>query len=189
MINLLFAQKKKALQREYIVRAITTALGALLIAALVGIALLIPSYVLTQSRSRLFLNRAEEVRNNPAFAVTTELNESLREAEMVIGLLDDSDSSSAVLESVLDPVLKHADADDLHVHLTSLQFNHGAEGNQPTLVINGTAETRPELLSFIDVLRSEERFTEVMSPVSNFTQNQDIAFRLELDVNPEYLYE
>lgn len=65
--------------------------------------------------------------------------------------------------------------------VTITKWSYG-RGTPSTLTILGQADTRDELLAFLDNLKKSDQFTAVNSPISNLIKNRNVPFTLGLTI-------
>lgn len=70
------------------------------------------------------------------------------------------------------------------IYVVSVGYNRGGGKIGSTLTVNGHANTRVNLLKYVDLLEKSEKFARVNSPVSNLLSREELQFTLVLDLKP-----
>jgi hypothetical protein len=187
MINLLSLKNKKGLQQEYYFRLVFVVLQMLIGVFLVGVVLLAPSYVLTRQQTAARQWEVLDIRNNPEFQERGELLAALRSLRQQLGLFSVTEPHK-VSEAFFDPLLMAGDAEGLHIHFYEILFEQDDDDtNKATVQAFGFAENRGHLLRFLDIVQADPRFVDATVPVGDLAQNNDVSFRLTLEVEDTHL--
>lgn len=178
MANLLPTEYRQGLKKEYKFRLGTGVFGLLVLSLLVGILLLIPSFVLTITDLRAAQSQLETVsapsssqsistENEQIIAIT---NEKIKQAKSTKEL-----SPTTVIEDIM-TVLPSG------IELTSLALSRNDNG-QISARISGISQSRSNLLSFRDQLNAQPELIDVELPVSALAARENVSFSLSLTAN------
>jgi hypothetical protein len=75
------------------------------------------------------------------------------------------------------------------IEISNMTLRTTGEGGAFVMQIQGIADTRDRLVSYIETLRLREEFVSVFSPISNFLEETNVEFSLEVTVNEKvYAY-
>lgn len=174
MANLIPAEAKKTMVREYWMRAISVwvFLAAAAIAA-VG-SLMVPTYVLVDTQHRAAGSRAQDAEaTQNEFA---DANSALRAANALSGHLA-ADTEGVILTELIETVDRLAGN---RITITSFVFARGEDEAAEPFRISGAAADRTALLDFRDALRADPQFANVNLPLADLAGDEDISFSIEL---------
>ena len=171
-MNLLQDKNKKAIRGEYIRRLAVVAGMFLLFDFFVGIILIAPVYYRSgeQEKDLDFLlknseNKIAEGGRAPAAAVINDINDK-------ISILESRQKNAATKSAVLREISNERSDG---VSLTEFVFD-----DKNGLSISGTSRRREDLLGFVDLLKANERFKKVDSPVANLLKSKDFDFNIQI---------
>lgn len=173
MINLLPENNKKQLLTEYHYRVIVVALIAVIAVIIIGITLLVPSYVLSSLQQ-------EASRQTIAGANSTNVAEHKK-------LLDQLNAIKRTLKAIDEPqhmplaptVFFTTIVNDKLSAITITSFNYTL-GDKSTASIVGHANTREDLQAFAEKLKNDPTFSAVNLPISIFAKDKDLSFTITL---------
>lgn len=177
MFNLLPQEQNKDTSREYWHRLTAVSLIFILLAVLIGIVFLLPSYLISTARERRVSAEYELLKkslNNENF---DELNAILKTTAERLDIVKKSDEKSASLVRAIAEALRRKEK-GVKINLISSKSGLGGEGE---LTISGFASSRERLLSFKKSLESDKIFSKVELPISNFAKFSDIDFSIKLN--------
>lgn len=166
--NLLLVEEKRKVRMRYLVRVLGVA-GALgTLAVLAGIVALVPSYALlswelTNLRNDIALREiGAEDRDT--------VEQEVARARTLLTRLGSYPRQEHVTQHF---TLALADKPD-SVQVSGLSYEH--EGH--TLVIEGVARTRADLVGYSATLESSEGVERVVLPIANLARNNDVPFSI-----------
>lgn len=174
MRNLLPAAYRKKVTIEYRLRVAVVVFSLILIIAVVGIALLTPSYFLSRSKrdsaseQKAFIERSIEFRESEISA------ELLRKTRDRLVLLADDGNRMSFTE-IIEKLIR-----DKGIGVAISGISHVRLGGTGTLTITGEALQRDSLLAFKKALDREASFSSVSLPISDLAKSRDIEFTLTL---------
>jgi flagellar biosynthesis component FlhA len=183
MINLLSQQSKKSITTQYFWRLGTVA-GIIISGFLfMGTVLLIPSYFVVHEKEQTEITRAAELQSDEAFQENKELGMFVETTNNQLEKFGEIRKFS-VAERFIEPILGYASLDGgVNIRLDNIRYR--IADDEAIINLQGTAETRDDLLGFIETLKSDELFSSVDVPVSSFVQNTDINFQAVLSSSIE----
>ena len=177
MFNLLPSESKIAIRKEFKLRLAVLSTLALLITLLIAIILLIPSYLFSKAIEKEVLANKGIVEHSLRVQENETLKVDLAQARETLGVLSPSNapSTSFVLDKIT--ALKGKG-----ISITKLEFTALADRTKQ-VQISGLASQRDTLLSFKKKLSESKLFSEINLPVSNFADQEDIEFSMNLRGN------
>jgi len=177
---------KKEIRRRKI-GVLFLAFAALLAAIMItGLALMLPAYFnLTFSESeierRLILEK-ELLSRRDLEGLEGQINLTNALIKKYIG-------NEARRFSFADILMDTANTIPFGITLSNFAFE-SADGGAFKIGLDGKAATRGDLINYVNNLRRIEKFASVESPLSNLLREQDVTFRLTINIKPEfYFYE
>lgn len=176
MINLLLPEQKNSVKKEYIVRLVSIVLFSVFITFTILISLLIPVHALLKDKEftaeEYLISQSDETINEKENLRDTINNTN---SKLLILNKEEEKKSFIVYQDIFKTIL------DIRkdVRINSIIYqNNGV--TSPTTRVSGTADTREDLQLFTKRLESELHFTNVNAPISNFVQDRNIEFSLEI---------
>lgn len=172
-INLLPREEKKHIKRMYKSRRLATASWFLVALIGVSVILLTPLYLLSENIELLAENTRTQAGADSDFDIDSiedqiyEINRKARTLETVTSHLRVYAYISDITEDTREGI-----------SITGIAFSGG--GEEQTIDLVGTADTRDILLALRRDLEQKEYTNSVELPVSNFAQNVDIDFSITL---------
>ena len=171
MINLIPAEAKKRILREYWLRAVTVWFFLWSCAILLGVTLLVPSYVLINLQIKAYASSAQTAneKNENYESVAKELEHASKLAAAV-----SEQFQRPTMTQYLSRIksLESADA-----QVTRVNLSRDGESVRE-ISISGTAASRQALADFRNRLREEDGVESVDLPISNLAKDRDIPFEL-----------
>jgi hypothetical protein len=169
MINLIPATAKKSLIKEYWMRAATVWLFLWSVAVLLGIFILVPSYVLIHSQVSAYKDSAASASEKIASyeALAKELERSGKLAAMM------KDTFSKPSTSRYLALFRSLERDG--ITLSEISIIRGDKGVEP-VALTGIADDRQALAAFRDTMVAQEVISSVDLPLSNLAKDKDIPF-------------
>jgi hypothetical protein len=175
MLNLLPHEDKFFLKREFQTRVLVVILAFLLVTLLAGFLYLIPSFLLSKSKTVNALMKRKEMEKAIASETQDTIHTEVKKVREEIALLEPSPNSVSFSHFVQQVIADRA----VGIAILSFSMQKSGDGTG-VLSVNGKAASRSALLSFIDRLKKEDGVTRVDSPVSNFAKNSDIDFSISI---------
>lgn len=196
MINLIPESVKNALRQVVVTRIIVVFLVFFIIAEIIGILLLVPSYalVVTKDSSRIANQKSiDEMKNSQQ---ESGLSDSIKDVnDKVVILLNNKVFSSSTIVS--DLISKRVPG----VSVTGMTFNtrlpakrtktssSGATTTPTTpdpiirqIEVDGTAITKSALLSYIALLKKDAMFSDVNVPIDSIVKEKNVPFAIVLTI-------
>lgn len=180
LINLLPAERARALSRDYTIRFVTVV--ALMVAALVlaAAALLLPSYVFLLNSENTKTNRLAAMESTPSSADEKSLSARLTaltaEAATLVKLGNSPSVSSTMRQTLMVP---HPG-----IVLVGLSYTAAKGKSSGTLVVSGVAATRYALRGYQLALQSAPLALSANLPVSAYAKDAQIQFAITLILAP-----
>lgn len=175
MINLVPTNGLKTIRKEYWIRVVSVWLVLLGLVCIVGIVLLLPSYIrLTMQINDI--NAASNTLNESAISFdvsAAELIEANNQAQLLTRESDAPDFSEYI--AAAESVAGSGIAVDSFVLLTA--------SPSTLFTVTGEAATRQDLELFRDQLEASPEFLAVRLPISNFISDRDITFSMDITIS------
>ena len=176
MANLITEKQKKEIRIDYLIRLNSLSLLILSLLGLFILAYVVPYYI---SVGKKDMQVAEQFKT----VINVENKENTGESS--IKIISQTSDEMAALElydanggddDELNKIIKNKNSDIKINKLSSINLKNG----QVQLFVTGVSKTRDGLVSFIDDLKSKASFASVDSPISNFANNSNIPFTLNI---------
>lgn len=173
MFKLLTDEARRKVSHEYALRRAMLAIAGLSVVLVVGIVALVPSYVISLAHINAAKERTIALQNSPTREKSKELVASLEGINLKLKTL-----APGTPDMPYEYFLKVIDVKPKGVKLNN--FSWLKDKKSVTISIQGTANSRQDLLDFENRLNSSGNFSKAILPVSNFAKDKDIDFDLSL---------
>ncbi|MEK7462014.1 MAG: hypothetical protein AAB618_00345 [Patescibacteria group bacterium] len=178
MINLIPFEAKKHLVHEYWLRSVTVWFFLWSFVLLLGIVILIPSYVLINLQVKAYTASAETAdEKNASFE---NVAKELERASQTAVALSDRFAHPSMTEYV--SLFRGFESNSLRITQISLRRD---ETGIKEVKVAGTAEDRRTLAAFRTRMLDDERIETVDLPISNLAKDRDIPFDLSITMAKE----
>lgn len=176
MINLIPPFAKSRLSKEYWMRVATVWLLLCSVAILLGMFILIPPYVLTNSQVSAYKDSAESATKKIANyeAVSKELARSVAWA----GAIRENFAYPSTSEYVTFFRILERDG----ITISKISITRGEKEVEP-IVVGGIADNRQVLAAFRDSLVAQDVVSAVDLPLSNLAKDKDIPFEVTVTID------
>ncbi len=177
MINLLPKEEKRRIQNEYLIRFSIATLGFLAASGLVLTTAFLPAYFLSAAKVSALSLQKNELNKSQGVKIDTDVSKIIQDINARLALFPEQKSvgvnvSTDIIESIIS--LK---TDAITIREITYSID---EKNKATISLRGTATTRGTLLDFEHALEAVEHFDSVTLPVSDFIQDRDIDFSIDI---------
>lgn len=171
MINLIPADAKKHLVREYWLRSVTVWFSLWTFALALGVFVLVPSYVLINLQVKAYSDSAQtaDEKNANFESVGKDLEKASKAASALGAHFSDLQMTDYIKR------LHDFEASDISITQISIER---AEGGVAPIKITGTAEDRQSLAAFRSRMLEDETIETVDLPISNLAKDRQIPFEL-----------
>ena len=171
MINLIPATAKKTLVNEYWMRAVSVWFFLWSVSVLLGIFIMVPSFVLTYSQVSAYKDSAESATEKIANyeAVSKELERSGKLAAIM--------NANFALPSTSSYIALFRSLEQDGITISNISMTRGDKGINP-IEIAGFANDRQALATFRDTLVAQPGVASVDLPLSNLAKDKDISFEI-----------
>lgn len=174
MTNLIPLASKKEVRMEYRVRLASVAMLVLAGVFLVVGALLIPTYQLLALQNEAL--RIEEQKQPQKGAVYDAHVESITRANTYITQLM-NEPAQYHPSDIADRIIA-ADTDAIALH--TIRYTDTSDGGDVS--ITGDADTRSDLVAFVESLKAEDMFRSATVPIADLAPERNLPFRLEIEI-------
>lgn len=178
MFNLLPFEQKKRLKAEYKKRLVVVILLHFFIAELVAVVLLIPTIILTVTDENELSTQMHEFEIQTAETASSSYAALLKQTTDRLGILSPTRNKARPSEAFIHV----AEARQAGIHVEKMSYKASKDYAAGDLIIDGHADGRDALLLFRKSLESIENFSSVRLPVSNFAQEKNIPFSINIAV-------
>lgn len=177
MINLIPPSAKKSIVIEYWLRVFSVWGFIWAISLAIGIALLLPVYVLINLQvSNLTDSAASASQKLASYQdVTKDLNIANQQARSIV------DTRRFKTLSTYNEQFKALETGQ--VQLTSINITRGKDGVAP-ISLAGNAQNREALANFRDQIKAIPEVAAVDLPISNLAKDRDIQFTMSVTIKP-----
>lgn len=175
MRNLLPIKDKKYIRREYFIRLLSIGMLLVFFTALLSSVFLLPSLFISQTNEMAIRDQSEISKKSLEIQEQNISDTLLNEANEKLSLLS-AEVDRPLIQDAIRTVI-----DDLPngVVLYSISYSEIPD-EQGRITLIGVAESRSALLSFTKFLEQESLFSSATLPVSNFAQDNNIDFSIQL---------
>jgi len=178
-MNLLPPQIKSEIEKERYRRFVVVSGMFAASALVVAVILLLPSFFMFSFQQKYLNTRLVSVRQSNEQAKAGEIGKVIEDLNEKSQLVRAGRTASRPISSYLIKIVELKPAD---VSLTI--FNFGKSNAQKTdeFSLQGTAQERDALLTFVKKLEDSRDFSKVVSPVSNLLAERNFNFSLILEL-------
>ena len=176
MINLLPTEQKKTARHEYARRVRVLCVWFLFFLSIVGIATLAPPLALSTLQKDMFSTKITEQREDETYVLNQTIAQKFKTTKNMLETFSTHKNTLYISEDVFEKILAH---DALGIQIEGIFYNRAADGNS-RIEVGGIANTRTQLLDFVETLKGDERFLSVDVPISNFAQSRDVVFNIRI---------
>lgn len=165
-------------KRAYRRRVLIILLWGTFLVCLIGISLLVPSYILLDTKSETISRRYNELKSSVETSRADALDETFRQAEDKITILTEDRGGPEtwrIFFKISELTPEGVAVDDISYSLST-----NTEDEVFRIVVHGVADTRDVLREYVNVLEADELFTSVDLPVSSFSERENIEFNLTI---------
>lgn len=181
MINLLPAEDKGLIKKEYL-RRYSVVSGIFIFALIcISIVLLSPSYFLLISQKKSLETHLAVLQEGLTREEAEKIESSSRDLNVKLTFLASQEKEKRQISGLMKQIIN---AKSLAIKLTGFSYEKKAkEGNH--FFLEGSASTRTSFLAFIKNLAEIKDVANVISPPSNLLREEDFSFRLTLELTPQ----
>lgn len=172
-LNLLpkeYADRLKSIYQTRFWTVFLIASGAVLISLLLS---MIPTLLITNTKEAITIERLGKIKNSREYQQREELKEEISILSRKVDLLDSI--ASKKVTNLIDSISSKK-TEDIKIDGFGLFQDKTGE----IFTVSGVASNRNSLLAFSDSLQDKSLFSSIDLPVSAFSKDQDISFRIEM---------
>jgi len=176
MRNLLSEETKHEIKREYQLRLLLVLTVFLSISVIIGGISVFPSYVVSKAHESAVKSQVQfsgMILETDKQSASTIVRRTKIELKLLSELKERKPFSSWVNEIV--------ESKPDGVAINKLVYRALGGGENSSLVINGVARAREDLLLFERDLKSVPDFVSVILPISNLAEDKDILFSIRIE--------
>jgi hypothetical protein len=167
----------KVLKTEYRIRFFIVFLFFISLAILIASVFLFPSYLISSLAEKSAAANAQSAEIGTA-TDTTYITTGLSSAGSLITAI-----SSSVSSALSPVILRIAALRPKGISITSFDVSY-ADSNHSTVIIQGMADTRGDLVTFRNILEGDQVFAGVEVPISDLAPASHIQFSMQMSVTP-----
>ncbi|MEK7182474.1 MAG: hypothetical protein AAB334_01395 [Patescibacteria group bacterium] len=178
MVNLLPQKEKEFIKKEYSARLIIVFLILLIITILLLVVFLIPSYISLSVKESTAVEQIDLIKKSILNKDNADTEKKLNLIMTKISILDRNIDEYSLKDVVYEIIKNKLDG----IHVSDFLYNkvQKKDGIEKVITIQGTSDTRDELLKFKDLLVGIKYFKEVNLPLSNLTKETDVYFLINI---------
>lgn len=176
MLNFLPKQEKKKLINEYRIHLVVVSVGVIIILLIIAIIGLFPTYLAKQSQ-------ANDIEKNN-IAMNSQIDTSTSTPQQAQTAVSSTDTLNGILSSRIDTI------NEFPALITTMSSVFSKAGsnisinsvsiNGATVVVDGVALSRSELIDFQNRLRSDGTFASVILPISDLASPDNPTFSMQI---------
>jgi hypothetical protein len=174
MANLITEKQKKIIITDYLFRILAVSFFILSFLGLYVLAYVIPYYIVISNENIKITGQFKSIISPESTGqnVLQVANQTLDEMKAI----ELYDKNNPVPSVYFGGIIEHKNPD---IKITKLSFGlvKAGEGH---LTVSGISKNRSGLVAFIESLKSVAGFASVDSPISDFVQDSDISFTLDI---------
>jgi Tfp pilus assembly protein PilN len=178
MLNVLPQQQKDLLKKEYTMRRLVLILALVILALLISLVLLTPSYFSFYTRAGVARTQLEQAKQ----ALDTDLQNGELTAELNTAIRHVAD-----LRPLVEPVSSYDlvrifETKPSTIRISEIIYTNARAEEPASIRIRGVAADRDSLTAFGRALEGRVEFQSVDLPVSNFVKERDIDFVMSVEI-------
>lgn len=178
MLHLLPEDQKTEIRNEYRMRLGILAALCVIIVAIVGIVFLVPSYVTAHQAYMVVSLKKTNLDKLIAEQQGGAKGDVLKKIDEGLSVLAPLGSTHTAGE-VFDRILSHTDGVSLVIQNLSYVLN---TDKTVSVGVSGVAQTRDDLSSFSQDIKSDGYFKNISLPLSSFTKQTNVDFSIKMSV-------
>lgn len=175
MVNVLPTKKQTSLRIDYYLRLFSLLCVGAAVVVLLGGVLLVPSYFASKNQADAYERFRDALEGSVGLKERSQVVnavETLNERVRLVNAYSDSAFSKIFFESLLSESVSG-------ISIKTISFTRGGEGMRAAVGIGGSADTREDLLAFVDLLRNNPSFSDVTVPVSQLVVEENATFSIQ----------
>lgn len=173
MVNILPHKTQNELRIMYYAKLFGTFFLSAAFVVGIGAGVLVPSYFLAQEEAEASKRYAEALQQTLSLSEGGAAGKTLPVLAEQVGLMK-SYRADPALAPALDRIV-NAIPDSVSIRRIGFKFPATSEG---VITLNGNADTRAALISFVDSLKKDPLFKGVAVPVADLVSDDDLPFTL-----------
>lgn len=179
-VNLLPRTTKRFFATQYYFTLTTVFVSLLSLVIILGGALLIPSYFLARAEAESAERYLSALEETVGLRERAGVSETMRRLSERVGILSSFENGRPTADIMVE-IDRHLPS---RVFLQGVSVTHsGSRAGEVTLV--GIADSRADLLSFSDALKSSSLFNSVAVPVNQLVSETDVKFSFTFRFNQD----
>jgi Tfp pilus assembly protein PilN len=188
MINLLPTNEKQKFRTEYHLLVASVCLPALSAVLLIAILSFLPTFFLSTTKHQSLFAESQSKEAITKQSQEQEMKKLVSDANAKISLL----KQATTTRSAQDLFHKIFESRPSGVYITNFSYNNNSKdssakrvsGASIVISVQGKADDRADLLSFVDVLNKTKSFSSVELPISNLVSGTNLSYSLNIVVSP-----
>lgn len=177
MANLLPQDHKQGILSEYQLRLASAGLGLLLVVLIAGVALLAPSFILTEARHQQYESQLNSMSEANTATSVEAAKQAIRQTNKRLELINAKGQNQLQPTQVLQ-LLAETQSNGVRINNISIDTKSATDANKKAknISISGVADTRDNLLSFEENLKNRAQVTSVDLPIDTLASREDTQF-------------
>lgn len=177
MLKLLLKEENKEIKKDYLRRVITIVLFGLSGVLVLFLISLIPAYFLLKVDQKVLNQELSVAQNTELNADRNRLKEKLANLQQTLNVIDTPDSDNSYF------IQKITERQPRDINILSLNFEE--QQDKSVIIVQGTANSRNSLSTFVKSLELVTEFESINLPFSSFAREVDIPFALTIILTSE----
>lgn len=177
MLKLLLKEENKEIKKDYLRRVITIVLFGLSGVLVLFLISLIPAYFLLKVDQKVLNQELSVAQNTELNADRNRLKEKLANLQQTLNVIDTPDSDNSYF------IQKITERQPRDINILSLNFEE--QQDKSVIIVQGTANSRNSLSTFVKSLELVAEFESINLPFSSFAREVDIPFALTIILTSE----
>lgn len=174
MLKLLLKEEKNVIKKEYIFRFLTILFFGLSAVIALFLISLVPTYFLLKIDQKVLTQELDVAQDSELNIERKKLKEKLADLQQTLNIVDTPNTEISFY------IQKITERQPRDVSILNLSFEK--VGGKEVVTVQGNANGRSSLASFIDVLEEVPEFENVNLPFSSFTRDSDIPFSITINI-------
>ncbi len=179
MINLLPFEERKNIEHDHKVRFVIVAIFFAIALVIVGIIFLVPSYAAVLAKMRVANDNLEGIKTTEGFKNDETLSDIIKDINSRVDKIALPEKDVSFVDNIILPLTS---IKPKNLSLNEIFIARDREG-KIQIQIGGISPDRETLLAFVSNLQADSTFKEVVFPISDYVQEKDIDFSINLELS------
>ncbi len=187
MANLLPLSQKINIKKTYHMRLLIVALVSTLLLILVGTTMLIPALIAGVTKEKITREYFATISNVSTREQYENIQKEIADLNQKTTFILENENRGVTVSEIIKNIISHRNK-DISLRAFSYEVVIGSTSRR-LITISGIAERRQALVLFIENLKADSFYSDVLVPVSNFVKNTDVSFTITVVINDHGIFE